>query len=202
MTFTVTPENGALNASLTLTKDGDPAEKLQFVNHYAPDQTARVTISGTKTWNHGSNPNPPKSIIVYAYGDGELAAQRLVTGKDGWKYAFELPKFAEDGHEIIYTVGEAEVPGYTAEIHGYDILNTYDPDLPIDPDPDTPDKPTDPDKPDEPSNPTNPDGPQTGDNTVLWPWIAAMVLSLLAILITLTMEQRSRRRNKGKHFKF
>ena len=202
LTFTVTPENGALNASLALTKDGNPAEKLQFVNHYAPDQTARVTISGTKTWNHGDNPTPPESIIVYVYADGELAAQRLVTGKDGWKYAFELPKFAEDGHEIIYTVGEAEVPGYTAEIHGYDILNTYDPDLPIDPDPDTPDKPTDPDKPDEPSNPTNPDGPQTGDNTVLWPWIAAMVLSLLAILITLTMEQRSRRRNKGKHFKF
>ena len=32
-----------------------------------------------------------------------------MTGKDGWKYAFELPKFAEDGHEIIYTVGEALV---------------------------------------------------------------------------------------------
>lgn len=202
LTFTVTLEDGALHASYTLTKAGEAADKARFVNRYAPVEPDTVEISGTKTWNHGDNPNPPESIIVYVYGDGKLAAQRLVTGKDGWKYAFELPKFAEDGHEIIYTVGEAEVPGYTAEIHGYDILNTYDPDLPIDPDPDTPDKPTDPDKPDEPSNPTNPDGPQTGDNTVLWPWIAAMVLSLLAILITLTMEQRSRRRNKGKHFKF
>ena len=202
LTFTVTLEDGALRASHTLTKAGEAADKALFVNHYAPEEPDTVEISGTKTWNHGDNPTPPESIIVYVYADGELAAQRLVTGKDGWKYAFELPKFAEDGHEIVYTVGEAEVPGYTAEIHGYDILNTYDPDLPIDPDPDTPDKPTDSNKPNEPSSPTNPDGPQTGDNTVLWPWIAAMVLSLLGILVTLTMEQRSRRRNRGKHFKF
>ena len=205
LTFTVTLEDGALHASYTLTKAGEAADKARFVNRYAPVEPDTVEISGTKTWNHGDNPNPPESIIVYVYGDGKLAAQRLVTGKDGWKYAFELPKFAEDGHEIIYTVGEAEVPGYTAKIHGYDIVNTYTGTAPKPEPPDPGDKPTDPDKPDEPSNPSNPgggDGPQTGDSTVLWPWIAAMILSLLGILVTLTMEQRSRRRNTGKHFKF
>lgn len=184
LTFTVTLEDGALHAAHTLTKDGEAAEKALFVNRYTPVEPDTVEISGTKTWDHGDNPNPPDSIIVYVYADGELAAQRLVTEKDNWQYAFTLPRYAQDGHEITYTVGEAEVPGYTAEIHGYDIHNTYTGATPEPPDPGTP-----------PGGGT--DGPHTGDNTVLWPWVMAMVLSLLGILVTLTMEQHSRRR--GKH---
>lgn len=192
LTFTVTLEDGVLHASYTLTKDGEAADKALFVNRYTPVEPDTVEISGSKTWNHGDNPNPPESIIVYVYADGELAAQRLVTEKDNWQYAFTLPRYAQDGHEIAYTVGEAEVPGYTAEIHGYDILNTYTgTTTPEPPDPGDEDKPT----------PPGPDGPQTGDNTVIWPWVTAMVLSLLGILVTLTMEQHSRRRYRRKYLK-
>ena len=74
-----------INGTYTLTKAGEAADKARFVNRYAPVEPDTVEISGTKTWNHGDNPNPPESIIVYVYGDGKLAAQRLVTGKDGWK---------------------------------------------------------------------------------------------------------------------
>ena len=190
LTFTVTLEDGALHASYTLTKDGEATDKALFVNRYAPVEPDTVEISGAKTWNHGDNPNPPESIIVYVYADGELAAQRLVTERDNWQYAFTLPRYAQDGHEIAYTVGEAEVPGYTAEIHGYDIHNTYTGTAtPEPPDHGDEDKPA----------PPGPNGPQTGDNTVIWPWVMAMVLSLLGILVTLTMEQHSRRR--GKHLK-
>ena len=59
-------------------------------------------------------------------------------------------------------------------------------------------------KPDDSNKPSNPGGedvPQTGDPMVLWPWVVAMVLSALGILITLTLDYRSRHRYKGKHFK-
>lgn len=204
LTVTVTQEDGKLSAQTVLAKEGEPVEKLQFVNRYAPDQDAQISISGTKTWNHGGNPNPPKSIVVYTYGDGELAAQRLVTEKEGWKYTFELPKYAEDGHEIHYTIDEAPVEGYEKIIDGYNLINTYDPDLPIGPDPGDPDKPTDPDKPgkpDDPNKPPNPgdDGPQTGDNAVLWPWVIAMVLSLCGLIITVSLQRKERYR--WKHLK-
>lgn len=204
LTVTVTQEDEKLSAQTVLAKEGEPVEKLQFVNRYAPDQDAQISISGTKTWNHGGNPNPPKSIVVYTYGDGELAAQRLVTEKEGWKYTFELPKYAEDGHEIHYTIDEAPVEGYEKIIDGYNLINTYDPDLPIGPDPGDPDKPTDPDKPgkpDDPNKPPNPgdDGPQTGDNAVLWPWVIAMVLSLCGLIITVSLQRKERYR--WKHLK-
>ncbi|MFQ9797873.1 MAG: Cna B-type domain-containing protein [Clostridia bacterium] len=109
-----------------------------------------VEIAGNKTWNHGDNPEDkwPDSIVVEVYADGQLAAQRLVTAGDGWQYAFELPKYAEDGHEVVYTVGEVNVPDYTTEIKGYDVLNTYHSN-----------KPADPDKPDESGEPDNPGNP-------------------------------------------
>jgi pilin isopeptide linkage protein len=199
LTFTVTLEEGALHAEKVLTKEGKPAEKALFTNTYdgslaEPDT---VEIAGAKTWNHGDNPNPPASIIVYVYADGKPAAQWLVTAKDGWKYTFTMPKYAADGHEITYTVGEADVPGYTAEIHGYDIFNTYTgiaPALESEPSGSGGEEsgmsgaPTD-----------GTDVPQTGDTTNLRPWITAMVLSLLGIIITLLLEHRTRR--KVKHFK-
>ena len=143
LTFTVTMENGVLHAERELVKVGEPAQTARFVNRYEPDQTENTEVSGTKTWNHGNNPNPPDSIIVYIYADGELAAQRLVTAEDDWRYSFDLPRYAEDGHEIVYTVKEQPVPGYETEIHGYDLVNTYT-GTPEPPDPGDDDKPTPP----------------------------------------------------------
>ena len=48
---------------------------------------------------------------------------------DGWAYAFaELPKYADDGTEIAYTVREKDVPaGYEAAVSGHNIANTLKP---------------------------------------------------------------------------
>ncbi len=196
LTFTVTLEDGALHASCTLTKDGEAADKALFVNHYTPEEPDAVEIAGVKTWNHGNNPNPPDSIIVYVYADGELTVQRQVTAKEGWKYAFELPKYAEDGHEIVYTVGEADVPGYTAEIKGYDIVNTY-----TDPTPEPEPEPPGPGG-DEPSTPSTPpggtDSPKTGDNSNLTIWVVMMFLSLAGLIMTLLLRKRKSRECKSK----
>lgn len=185
LTFTVTLENGALHASRTLTKDGELTETARFTNRYTPQEPDTVEIAGTKTWRHGDNPeaNRPDSIIVYVYADRELAAQLLVRADDNWRYALELPRYAPDGHEITYTVGEAEVPGYTAEINGYDLVNTYAGTTP---------------EPPVPGNPDNPGGPQTGDSTNIWPWLTAMIFSLCGMIVTLLMGRRNRRRSKEK----
>ena len=173
LTVTVTEQGGKLEASYKLEKEGQAAEKLEFVNRYEsdePDDT--VVIQGTKTWEHGDNPEDkrPDSIIVEVYADGGLAVQKQVTAKEGWGYAFELPKYGADGHEIVYTVDEAEVPDYDKAIRGYDLVNTYRPS--------TPEAPDESDKPDD-SEPGSgdshadssvaldgPDNPDTPDDSI------------------------------------
>ena len=197
LTFTVTLEDGELHASYTLTRDGEAAEKALFTNRYDEKMTEpdTVEIAGNKTWNHGDNPEDkwPDSIVVEVYADGRLAAQRLVTATDGWQYAFELPRYAQDGHKIVYSVDEAEVPGYTAEINGYDLVNTY---IGTTPEP-TPD-PGD----DEPSTPSTPpggtDSPKTGDNSNLTIWVVMMFLSLAGLIMTLLLRKRKSRECKSK----
>lgn len=172
------PTGALAITSQTLTKKGDASPvdgDLTFTNTYTPTPgTEMITVSGTKTWIHGSNTDLPTSIIVSVYGDGTLKAQRLVTANDGWQYSFEVPRYAEDGHEIQYTVDEADVPSYTKAIQGYNITNTYQPD----PEPTTPGT-----------------TPKTGDGMRIWPWAAAMLLSgggLAAVSVA-----RRKRSSKG-----
>lgn len=132
-TYTVTVElkDGKLHASNKLVRNDDVVDKLTFKNVYkSEDDSAaveNVTISGKKIWNHGSNPekNRPESICVYVYADGKLIKQRLVTAADNWIYSFELPKYTADKKEIVYTIGEKEIEGYTSETQEYDLINTY-----------------------------------------------------------------------------
>ena len=180
-----------LHAEQELVKVGEPAQTARFVNRYEPDRTENTEVSGTKTWNHGNNPKPPDSIIVYIYADGELAAQRLVTAEDDWRYSFDLPRYAEDGHEIVYTVKEQPVPGYETEIHGYDLVNTYT-GTPEPPDPGDDDKPT---------TPGQSHDPQTGDTANIWLWATIMVLSFSSMVATLWLKHRKQSRYKGKHLK-
>ena len=49
------------------------------------------------------------------------------TAANGWKYSFtDLPKY-ENGRVIKYTVTEDAVNGYTPDIDGYNIRNSYTP---------------------------------------------------------------------------
>ena len=55
--------------------------------------------------------------------------QKKFTAANNWKYSFDnLPKY-KDGKEIVYTISEVGVEGYTPEITGYNIKNTYNPTL-------------------------------------------------------------------------
>lgn len=188
MTVTVTVENGKLVPTYTLTKNGQFTDKLIFTNHYErtvpPDETV---VSGIKSWNHGNNPerNRPDYIIVHVYADGELYAQRQVTAKDNWSYVFEgLPKYAKDGHEIVYTIGEASMQDYEMKVEGYNLVNTYAPE-------------------DNSGVQESPSGPQTGDSSKPRLWVALMALSIAGLVCNALISQAysSHKKRRGGLFK-
>ena len=107
---------------------GDAATGFNIMNTHSPEH---LTVAGAKTWDGdaGHETARPESITVMLYADGEKADEKTVSpDADGsWSWSFtNLPKCSA-GKEIVYTVSEAEVKDYTAEVKGYDIINHYSP---------------------------------------------------------------------------
>ncbi|MGX7059073.1 Cna B-type domain-containing protein [Vagococcus humatus] len=91
--------------------------------------TEKTDITGQKTWqdNHNQDGLRPETITVNLLANGQVIHSQTVSEKDNWQYSFTGLSVYEDGELIIYTVTEDQVPGYTTQIKGYDILNTYRP---------------------------------------------------------------------------
>ena len=88
----------------------------------------KVNISGEKTWadEDDKEGKRPDSITIRLLAGGTEVANKTVTAADGWKWTFDgMPKYA-DGVEIVYTITEDSVEGYSAEITGFNVKNTYD----------------------------------------------------------------------------
>ena len=99
-----------------------------LVNTYRNTETTEV--SGTKTWNDYDNKfnTRPESITVkLIQNDKEIDKQVVKSDNHGnWTYRFDkLPKYDAEGKAYTYTIQEENVPGYTSEINGYDLVNTY-----------------------------------------------------------------------------
>ena len=99
-----------------------------LVNTYRNTETTEVT--GTKTWNDYDNKfnTRPESITVNLMQNGEKYAEKNVKAdkKGNWTYRFDnLPKYDTEGKVYTYTIQEENVSGYTSEINGYDLVNTY-----------------------------------------------------------------------------
>lgn len=178
VTITVTEQDAGLTAAISVSKDGEPLENIEFVNYY--DRTLppsdKTVIEGQKIWNHGSNPadKQPDSIIVLVYADGKLVWQQLVTAANGWRYRFELPKYNAAGKEIVYTIDEVAVDGYDKTVDEYDLINTY-----------------------RENTSENPDiTPPTGDTIGIWLWMVLMFLSGTALLSLLAYKKYVGRRCK------
>lgn len=201
LTATVTQDAGRLVAAYVLTKDGAAADEIVFVNDFKRVETPDKTIvSGAKTWNHGSNTAQPSAIVVEVYGDGILVAKRQVTAQNNWAYSFELPKYAADGHVIVYTVDEEAVPGYDKRIDGYNLINTYREEQPPEPEkPDKTEKPEMPDKANAPEKPEDPGilgglfAPKTGDEIAVWLAVSCLILGIDLLCIALVL--RKKRKN-------
>lgn len=124
----------------TATQDG-----YQLTNLLAGE----IQIPIKKIWQDSNNQSGlrPESITVVLYANGEpiqeaelkkdtvgleWAWQTMTGGEDNvWEYTFKgLPKYDENGKEILYTVVEKQVPeGYKVEYDGFTITNALDGDL-------------------------------------------------------------------------
>ena len=105
---------------------GDASRGYTLINTHTP---VRITVSGTKTWDDEDDADGmrPEKIMIRLLSDGEEVASRTVTAEDGWRWSFEdLPKYS-GGKEIVYTITEDAVEGYTSSVSGYDVTNTYTP---------------------------------------------------------------------------
>ena len=104
-------------------------EGYNITNSHTPEITS---VSGTKTWVDADNQDGkrPEKITVNLLADGNKEKSQEVTAVSAnsegkWTYTFtELPKYA-DGKEIKYTITEEKVEGYTTNVEGYNITNTY-----------------------------------------------------------------------------
>ena len=113
-------------------------------NFVKPDDTTTVTVN--KVWNDNNDANGkrPESIKLQVK-NGESVVKEQVVNVDNanggdtntWTYTFtDLPKYDENGQEIVYTASEAEVnaddlkfytnDGITGDMtSGYTITNTF-----------------------------------------------------------------------------
>ena len=99
-----------------------------ITNSYTPETT---NVSGEKIWNDADNKDGkrPESIVVKLLADNQKVDKQTVKANTEWKFTFaDLPKYKE-GKEIVYTISEEAVEGYTSEVQGNKIINTYNPEI-------------------------------------------------------------------------
>ena len=171
--------------------------------------TEKINIIGTKSWyHHIRNTNQyvpenqrPRSITLLLYADGELILQKTITAADNWYWSVEVDKYAEDGHEIVYTVDESVIYNYRKWVivttDGYNIINEYSPGDNTEDIPDVPPPLGPPDEgPDVPYTRDFPeDGPKTNDDSNMQLWIMLIVagsIGLLAVLIIMNSKRFTR----------
>ena len=99
-----------------------------ITNRHVP-QTVKIPV--VKTWADANNKygKRPSSITVHLLADGEMIQTVQITpdANGDWRYTFQaLPKYA-NGKEIVYTITEDAVSGYTTSIDKYHVTNIYTP---------------------------------------------------------------------------
>ncbi len=89
---------------------------------------ARVPV--TKIWDDEENQDGkrPSEATVNLFADGVKIKSEKIKASDGWKYTFsKLPIYNEQGQRIVYSITEDEIKGYSSNIEGYTITNSYVP---------------------------------------------------------------------------
>lgn len=129
---------GASDTALKMEVNPDGSSTCKLFNQYVPAPTPEpdaefVDIPVTKTWNDSADKdgNRPESITVRLYADGVEVDSHVLTAAENWSYTFvDKPRYQEDNKtEIVYTVNEDDVPMYTKEINGFNLVNSYLPEV-------------------------------------------------------------------------
>ena len=122
--YTIKEETVGNGYISVVTKTGE--NTFIVTNTREPEKTF---VEGTKTWNDKDNQDGkrPTEITINLLKNGTKIASKKVTKADGWKWKFENLDKYENGKEINYTIAEEKVEGYTTEVKGYDVKNSYTP---------------------------------------------------------------------------
>ena len=126
--------------------------------------TEKISVPVKKVWVG----KEADSATIKLLADGAEKESVTLTKDDNWEHIFSnLPKYADDGHEIEYTVDEVHIDGYSTTISGtaatgFTITNTIliTPVPPVTPTPVAP-SPINPISPVTPVTPINPVNPIT-----------------------------------------
>lgn len=105
---------------------GDASKGFVITNSHTP---ATTEVSGSKTWDDKGDQDGkrPDSITIRLYANGEQVDNVTVTAENDWKWSFKnLPEY-ENGSKITYTITEDTVPGYTTNVDGFNVTNSYTP---------------------------------------------------------------------------
>ena len=113
------------------TIQGNQDTGFTVTNSYKPET---ISINGNKVWDDADNQDGkrPNSIKVTLFGDDKEVTSKTVTAEDEWKFEFNnLPKY-DQGSEIVYSIKETAIEGYTSTItgsfkEGYTITNSHTP---------------------------------------------------------------------------
>lgn len=111
---------------------GSDGYSFTITNNYVP---AAVNVPITTVWDDDDNRDGirAKETAITLQGSNGKTYQRIVTGKDSFATVFEnMPKFFDEGKEVVYTVTQNEMNGYTANIastdkYTFQITNTHEP---------------------------------------------------------------------------
>lgn len=111
---------------------GSDEYSFTITNNYVP---AVVNVPITTVWDDDDNRDGirAKETAITLQGSNGKTYQRIVTGKDSFATVFEnIPKFFDEGKEVVYTVTQNEMNGYTANIastdkYTFQITNTHEP---------------------------------------------------------------------------
>ena len=126
--------------------------------------TEKISVPVKKVWVG----KEADSATIKLLADGTEKESVTLTKDDNWEHTFSnLPKYADDGHEIEYTVDEVHIDGYSTtisgtDVTGFNITNTIliTPVPPVTPTPVVP-SPINPISPVTPITPINPVNPIT-----------------------------------------
>ena len=107
---------------------GSQTEGYVITNSHNPETTV---VTGTKTWNDADNQDGvrPEAITINLMKNGAVLQTVTVTEAENWTWTFEnLPKYENHGVEIVYSITEAAVEGYTTVYDGFNVTNERTPD--------------------------------------------------------------------------
>ena len=138
---------------------------FDVINSHAPET---IMIEGVVMWDDSSNKDGirPQSIDVNLIVDGNTIDTATVSKKSDWKYSFGTFAKYEAGREIVYTIIEENVEGYTPEYYGFNINNTH--------------------KADSDSS----SSPKVGDSNNILLWSIVVILSMIAIICLVVIKRK------------